>query len=89
MTYLINDLYNAASEVAAYEFRADLMNVLLAAIEDANQSFADGDADYSEAEEADRALRTLECVLCGGDNGPNGTDYDTLAAWFRANGFKF
>ena len=85
----ITDLYNATYEVADSALRADLVDTIVWAQEDANQSFADG-TEYSVEEEDRRALTYLEVILCGGENGMvNNTPWADIAAWFRANGFRF
>ena len=84
----ITDLYNATYDVADNVLRGDLVDVIVWAQEEANQSFEDG-SEYTVEEEDARALRQLEVVLCCGEAGRNGTEYATIAAWFRANGFKF
>lgn len=85
----ITDLYNATYDIADAALRADVVDVIVWAQEDANQSFSDG-TEYSVAEEDARALTYLEVVLCCGEDGKtNNTPWADIAAWFRANGFNF
>ena len=85
----ITDLYNATYEIADENLRADVVDVIVWAQEDANQSFSDG-TEYSVGEEDARALTYLEVVLCCGEPGKlHGTPWVDIAAWFRANGFAF
>ena len=85
----ITDLYNATYEIADGKLRTDVVDVIVWAQEDANQSFSDG-TEYSVTEENNRALTHLEVILCCGENGKvNDTPYADIAAWFRANGFNF
>ena len=89
MAHQITDLYNAAYDIADNNLRADVVDVILWAQEDANQSFEDG-TEYSESEEDARALTYLEVILCCGEDGKlHNTPWADIAAWFRANGFKF
>ena len=85
----ITDLYNATYDIEDVAVRGDISDVIIWAQEEANQSFTDG-TEYSDAEEDARALRYLEVILCGGENGMrNNTPWATMAAWFRAEGFQF
>lgn len=85
----INDLRIASDAIPSGPFRVDIVDAINWAAEDANQSFEDG-TEYSVAEEDARALTYLEVILCCGENGKvYGTPYVDIAAWFRANGFKF
>lgn len=85
----ITDLYNATYDIADAKLRADVVDVVTWAQEDANQSFTDG-TEYSVAEEDARALTYLEVILCGGEPGKlHDTPWADIAAWFRANGFNF
>lgn len=85
----ITDLYNATYEIADAALRADVVDVIVWAQEDANQSFSDG-TEYSATEEDARALTYLEVILCCGEPGKlHGTPWAAIAAWFRANGFNF
>jgi hypothetical protein len=85
----ITDLYNATYEIADEKLRVDVVDVIVWAQEDANQSFSDG-TEYSVTEEDSRTLTYLEVILCCGENGKvNDTPYADIAAWFRTNGFNF
>lgn len=85
----ITDLYNATYDIADSALRTDVVDVIVWAQEDANQSFTDG-TEYSAAEEDARALTYLETILCCGENGHrHNTSWADIAAWFRANGFNF
>ena len=85
----IIDLYNATYDIADSALRGDVVDVIVWAQEDANQSFSDGTEYSVEAEEA-RALTYLEIILCCGENGKlNNTPWADIAAWFRTNGFNF